>query len=102
MQPQPRLTEDERVNLVAFLDGELPAGDARALEEKVARSESVRKEVQALEKTWNMLDWLPRLEAPAGFASQTVTRIHSQQLRAQRIEGQIKRVTAWTGGALGW
>jgi hypothetical protein len=91
------------MNLVAFLDGEL-ADDAlgQKLEEKVAQSVSVRKEVQALEKTWGMLDWLPRPELPADFASQTVTRIHSQQLRAEMIEGQFKYWTLVLAKVIGW
>jgi hypothetical protein len=58
--------------------------------------------VQALEKTWNMLDWLPRLEAAPDFASQTITRIHSQQARVERIEEQIKQSARVAGRALGW
>ncbi len=104
MQPQhqPRLSDDERINLVAFLDGELAEADAIKLEDKVARSVSVRREIQALEKTWNMLDWLPRLELPEEFASQTVTRIHTQQLRAEMIEGRLKRFTIIAGKIVGW
>jgi hypothetical protein len=44
-----------------------------------------------LEKTWGMLDWLPRPELPAEFASQTITRIHSQRLDAERLESRFKR-----------
>lgn len=87
---QTRLNDEERANLVAYLDGEADASVARSLEEKVARSVSVRKEVEALEKTWGMLDWLPRPEAPADLASQTITRIHTQQLHAEQLEGRIK------------
>ena len=103
MQIQPRLTDEDRMNLVAFLDGELD-DDAlgQRLEEKVAQSVSVRKEVQALEKTWGMLDWLPHPELPVDFASQTVTRIHSQQLRAEMIEGQFKYWTTVTARAIAW
>ena len=103
MQIQPRLTDDERVNLVAFLDGELADDElGQKLEEKVAQSVSVRREVQALEKTWGMLDWLPRPELPPDFASQTVTRIHSQQLRAEMIEGQFKYWTTVVAKVIGW
>lgn len=103
MQVQPRLTEDERLNLVAFLDGELDDDElGQKLEEKVAQSVSVRKEIQALEKTWGMLDWLPRPEAPTDFASQTVSRIHSQQLRAEMIEGQFKYWTTVAAKMIAW
>ncbi len=89
--PQPmRLTETERANLVALLDRELSEADAQQLEAKIARSVSARKEVDALEKTWGMLDWLPRLEAPEDFANQTVSLIRSRQMRAERIEGRVR------------
>src|SRR5262245_46294753 len=90
LPPQTRLTDDERANLVAFLDGEVDESLAKSLEDKVARSVSVRREIDALEKTWGMLDWLPRPELPADFASQTLTRIHSQQLQADLLEGRFK------------
>jgi hypothetical protein len=91
------------MNLVAFLDGELDDDElGQRLEEKVAQSVSVRKEVQALEKTWGMLDWLPRPELPVDFASQTVTLIHSQQLRAEMIEGQFKYWTTIVAKVIAW
>jgi len=102
MQIQPRLTEDERLNLVAFLDGEVDEDIARGLEEKMSKSESVRREIQALEKTWGMLDWLPRPELPQDFASQTVSRIHSQQLRAEIIEDRVKRWSTVAAKTIAW
>ena len=102
MQIQPRLTEDERMNLVAFVDGELEDELAQKLEEKVAQSVSIRREIQALEKTWGMLDWLPRPELPGDFASQTVTRIHSQQLRAEMIEGHVKFWSTIAAKTIAW
>src|SRR2546426_5393490 len=97
MQQQLRLTDEERTNLVAFLDGELDEEQAQGLETKVARSPSARKEVEALEKTWTMLEWLPRVEAPADFTNQTISRIHSQQMRAELIEGRLQRVAVFAG-----
>ena len=102
MQQQLRLTDHERANLVAFLDGELEEEDAQGLETKIARSPSARKEVEALEKTWTMLEWLPRVEAPADFTDQTISRIHSQQMRAELIEGGLKRVVVIAAKVIGW
>ena len=102
MQQHTRLTEEDRSNLVAFLDGELPDEEAQEMEAKLARSLSARKEVEALEKTWTMLDWLPRTEAPADFTDQTISRIHSQQMRAERIEGRLKWLSLLSGKAIGW
>jgi hypothetical protein len=97
-----RLSDEERANLVAFLDGEVDDDLASQLEAKVAKSPSVRKEVDALEKTWSMLDWLPRPELPGDFATQTVTRIHSQQLRAEMIEGRLQKYSILTAKCVGW
>lgn len=102
MQPQQRLTEQERADLVAFVDGELPDEEARRLEAKVSASVSARKEVEELEKTWAMLDWLPTLELPPDFATQTVSLIHSRQLRAEHIESRVKLVSRRVVQAIGW
>jgi hypothetical protein len=99
---QTRLTDEERTNLVAFLDGEVDETLAQKLEEKVARSVSVRKEVEALEKTWELLDWLPQPEATADFATQTISRIHSQQLQAELMEGRVKFGAAIVVKVMAW
>jgi hypothetical protein len=97
-----RLSDEERANLVAFLDGEVDEDLSAQLEAKVSKSPSVRKEVDALEKTWSMLDWLPRPELPDDFATQAVTRIHSQQLRAELIEGRLQRHSIFAAKCIGW
>ena len=102
LAPQSRLTDEERTNLVAFLDGEADHDVTQRLEEKRARSVSVRKEMEALEKTWQMLDWLPRPEAPADFANQTITQIHSRHLQAELMAGRLKIAAVIAARALGW
>jgi hypothetical protein len=102
LPPQTRLTDEERANLVAFLDGEVDESLAENLEKKVAGSVSVRREIEALERTWGMLDWLPRPELPADFASQTLTRIRSQQLQAELLEGRVKSGAAICAKAMAW
>jgi hypothetical protein len=99
---QTRLTDEERANLVAFLDGEVDETLAQSLEEKVTRSVSVRREVEALEKTWGMLDWLPRPEAPADFASQTITRIHSRALEVEALEGRLRWGVGLVAKVMAW
>jgi len=100
--PQTRLTEEERASLIAFLDGEAEPALAQKIEEKAAKSPSVRRELAALEKTWAMLDWLPRPQAPGDFATQTITRIYSLRLHAQLVEGRLKVVLAWVAKGLAW
>ena len=102
MPSHTRLTDQERANLVAFLDGEVDESIAQQFDEKVARSAGLRREVEALEKTWGMLDWLPRPELPTDFASQTLTRIHSQQLEAEQLASRVKLGAAIFAKAVAW
>lgn len=71
---QLRLTTTERSNLVAYLDGELADIESRTLAAKITGSVSARREVEALEKTWELLDFLPRPEPSPNFTERTVTQ----------------------------
>jgi anti-sigma factor RsiW len=70
---QQRLSIDERANLVAYLDGELNDAQARAIATKLTQSLTARKEVEALQKTWEMLDLLPRPKASEDFTARTLS-----------------------------
>jgi anti-sigma factor RsiW len=69
-----RLSAAERNNLVAYLDGELGEAEARTLEAKLTQSVSARREVEALEKTWELLDYLPRPKASPELTSRTLSQ----------------------------
>ena len=56
---QLRLTPDERADLVAFVDGELPESTSRSLSTKLTQSTTARREVEMLRKTWELLGHLP-------------------------------------------
>jgi anti-sigma factor RsiW len=73
-EPSP-LNEQERADLVAYLDGELKGEAARQIETKLALNPDVRAEADALKRTWELLDFLPRSEASADFAQRTVSQI---------------------------
>jgi len=70
-----RLSADQRDDLVAYLDGELPDGLANAIDQVLARSEVARNEVEALARTWEMLDALPVPKASAEFTDRTMTTL---------------------------
>jgi len=89
-----RLDATERYDLVAYLDGELPVDRARALEAKLTRSVSARREIEALEATWSLLDQLPKPEAPPDFTEQTATL-------ARRSGGLEDRLARAAHGAFG-
>jgi anti-sigma factor RsiW len=78
---QLRLTSDERADLVAFLDGELPERQSRNLSTKLTQSATARREVEILKQTWELLDYLVRPSAPPQFSERTVTHIRSLELR---------------------
>ena len=73
------LTAQDRDNLVAYLDGELDERTARALEAKLSRDPQARSEAEALKRTFNLLDYLPRGEASSQFASRTLDRLATVQ-----------------------
>lgn len=68
-----RLNDIERANLVAYLDGELTEADSRYLATKITNSVTARREIESLQLTWDLLDYLPRPEPSNDFATRTST-----------------------------
>jgi len=83
---QLRLSPDERADLVAYLDGELPDAHARLISTKLTQSATARREVEILKKTWELLDFLPRPKAPPEFSERTISRIHRLELEGHSWE----------------
>lgn len=75
MEKTLRLSAEQRDDLVAYLDGELPDGLANAIDQVLARSEVARHEVEALARTWEMLDALPVPKASPEFTDRTMTTL---------------------------
>jgi anti-sigma factor RsiW len=80
---QQRLSVEERANLVAYLDGELPDAQSRAISTKLTQSLTARREVEALQKTWEMLDLLPLPKASEDFTARTLS------VATRRPDGRI-------------
>jgi anti-sigma factor RsiW len=68
------LNEDERAELIAYLDGELDDVSASAVEARINRDPRVRAEADSLRRAWNLLDYLPRPEPSPQFTQRTLTR----------------------------
>ena len=83
---QQRLTPAERADLVAYLDGELDDAQSRAIATKLTHSTTARREIEALEKTWELLEYLPRAQAPEDFTARTLTEVQQLALRGDRRE----------------
>jgi anti-sigma factor RsiW len=83
---QLRLSPDERADLVAYLDGELPEAHTRLISTKLTQSATARREVEILQKTWELLDHLPRPQAPPEFSERTVSHIRRLEVEGKAWE----------------
>jgi anti-sigma factor RsiW len=70
-----KLTDDDREELTAYLDGEAEPDVRARVEANLNRDPVWRAEADALKKAWDMLDHLPRAEPSASFTSQTMTKL---------------------------
>ena len=87
-----RLTPAERSNLVAYLDGELNQAEAQVISTKLTKSATARREIEALERTWELLEYLPRPRASEDFTGRTVTEIQQLADRGGVIDANLKAV----------
>jgi hypothetical protein len=94
---QLRLSPDERADLVAFVDGELPEAISRSLSTKLTQSATARREVEMLKKTWELLGHLPFPAVDAQFTERTVTEIRRVDVKDPAWESSVK---AWTSRAV--
>ncbi|VAX41729.1 hypothetical protein MNBD_PLANCTO02-2501 [hydrothermal vent metagenome] len=75
MEKLSRLTPDQRSDLVAYLDGELGAKESEGIEKVLTTSPVARSEVEALSKTWKLLDYLPQAKASQEFTKRTISQV---------------------------
>src|SRR5262249_1256725 len=75
MTEHPEITDADRDELVAYLDGELDAAGQQRVETRLSLEPKVRAEVDALKKTWELLDYLPRAEPTAEFSTRTLDAV---------------------------
>lgn len=75
MPKKPADNDEEREELVAYLDGELSEDEAHAVEAKLSRDPKARAEAEGLRKTWELLEYLPRPEPSPNFTNRTLDRV---------------------------
>jgi hypothetical protein len=92
------LSEQERADLVAYLDGELHGEAARAVEAKLSLDPAARAEADCLRRTWGLLDFLPQPQPSLRFTHRTLQRLAPLRLDEQR---RWQRWRTWCLG-LGW
>ena len=95
-----RLSDQDRTDLSAYLDGELDEATVRALEAKLANDPQARAEAESLRRTWELLDYLPRAEASNSFTHRTLERLAVQtgSRPVLRLRGRLP----WWLLAAGW
>ena len=102
MADDTRMNEGERQELVAYLDGELPEVECLQVEQKLADSPAARREVEALQRTWDLLDHLPKATASHDFATKTLSRIQAIQTPPSENANRVPPWVRQAGFALGW
>jgi anti-sigma factor RsiW len=95
------LNEEDRANLVAYLDGELDEAAARALEAKLSLDPEARAEADTLRRTWELLEYLPRPEPSASFTNRTLEKLAVQRTTGRRPAAG-RRGWPWWALGLGW
>ena len=86
----------DREALIAYLDGELDADQARHVEQLIAHDSRVESEVRQLERAWNLLDRLPRAEVSPSFTESTVEMVALAVEDELRVADGKRRGTAWS------
>jgi anti-sigma factor RsiW len=98
------LSEEERANLVAYLDGELDEAQARVLEARLSNDPRARAEAESLRRTWDLLDYLPRTEASTSFTHRTLEKLAVQTgvrpIARRRRWPWWLRAAAWAAAVL--
>lgn len=89
-EPEP-LTQQQREDLVAYLDGELDDESSGEIEKTLADSAEARREVEMLTRSWEMLNVLEKPEASEEFTSKTLAEIHVDEAEAAPA-GEKKRL----------
>ena len=71
----------------SYLDGELTEEEAREFEAKLASSPEERANFQAMKKTWEMLDYLPKPDVTMAFTAKTMEKMHALSSPTVAIKG---------------
>lgn len=106
MEKLTRLTSEQRSNFVAYLDGELSEQETHEIEQMLAHSQVARHELDALAKTWEILDALPRVKLGSEFTEKTMASVAIKEpvVRSGVLDAVYERfkvgvlVTGWVIG----
>ena len=80
--------------LVAYLDGEMPAADSRRLEARLAHDDGLRTRLNGLDRTWQLLDQLETDTAGRDFTRTTLEMVAAAE-EAGRSVATAPRRRVW-------
>jgi anti-sigma factor RsiW len=69
------ITETEREELTAYLDGETDPIVRAQIEAKLSRDPTLRAEADAMKRAWDLLDQLPQPHLSADFTHRTMSQL---------------------------
>ncbi|MSU79913.1 MAG: hypothetical protein EXS16_17715 [Gemmataceae bacterium] len=98
------LNDDEKAELVAYLDGELDEAATQAMETRLATDPAARAEMDTLKQTWGMLDYLPKASPSSNFTNRTMDKLTLENFvptPAAKTQPMPSRSRPWIVAA-GW
>ena len=105
------LSDTDKAELVAYLDGELDEQATQMVEARLATDADARAELETLKQTWGMLDYRPKASPSPNFTNRTMERLSLEKLSGQTTASSSKPnavsprrpvgpALAWTAGVL--
>jgi len=98
IQKQDAIAEE----LVAYLDGELEPADTERVEQRLSEDPDYRGRLKELQRTWDMLDYLPRAEVGEMFTQSTIEMVAlkaAEETTRRKGARRLRRVAGWLGVA---
>jgi anti-sigma factor RsiW len=96
---KPHASSDDDL-LVAYLDGELDAAESARVELRLGREPELRLRLQELQRTWDVLDELPRSASTDLFVKSTIEMVATRARREARGHWSYWRRRLMAG--MGW
>lgn len=103
-KPKSDLTEDQRTEIVAYLDGELDPESADKVRRLLVEDVNARREAEEMTIAWEALDSLGDVKASGDFQQRTLTSIQSLAETEKHTNTQafdVKRGSILGGWILG-
>jgi anti-sigma factor RsiW len=95
MNPSHPSHDTAESELVAYLDGELTDAQTEAVERRLSSDAEFRQRLHQLQRAWDLLDSLPRVEATEAFTQSTLEMV-AVRAEADAAEGsRLTRAKRW-------